>query len=101
MFCRNCGAEIDENAFVCPKCGVRTSVTKSVAVEDAPNIGFAFLGFFFPVIGLILWLLWKDTTPLKAKSCGKGALASAIVSVVVGILYGIIVAVMLSGFMYY
>ena len=26
-----------------------------------------------PVIGLILYLVWKDDTPLRARSCGRGA----------------------------
>ena len=37
------------------------------------------LGFFIPIVGLILYLVWKDQTPLKAKSAGKGALIGAIV----------------------
>lgn len=88
MFCKNCGAEIDEKAFCCPKCGVLTnneSQSYSVGVQtkhDAPNGGFAVLSFFIPLIGLILWLTWKDVSPLKAKSCGKGALIGAIVSAV-------------------
>ena len=48
-------------------------------VPDAPSVGFAFLGFFFPLVGLILFLVWKDQFPLKAKSCGKGALIALIV----------------------
>lgn len=87
MFCKNCGAEIDEKAFCCPKCGVLTnneSQTSHVVQNksDAPSGGFAVLSFFIPLIGLILWLTWKDVSPLKAKSCGKGALIGAIVSAV-------------------
>ena len=40
------------------------------------------MGFFVPVAGLILYLIWKDKTPLKAKSCGKGALVSVIFGVI-------------------
>jgi hypothetical protein len=46
---------------------------------DAPSGGFAVLCFFMPLVGLILYLVWKDEYPLKAKSCGKGALIGAIV----------------------
>ena len=48
---------------------------------DAPNAGFAVLSFFFPLIGLILYLVWKDSSPLKAGSCGKGALTGFILSI--------------------
>ncbi|MCL2489302.1 MAG: hypothetical protein FWF36_01025 [Propionibacteriaceae bacterium] len=57
---------------------------------DAPSGGFAVLGFFFPIVGLILFLVWNDRTPLRAKSAGKGALISVIVYAGIGILAVII-----------
>jgi len=48
---------------------------------DGKSTGFAVLSFFVPVVGLILYLVWKNETPLKAKSCGKGALIGALVEV--------------------
>ncbi|MDR0285617.1 MAG: hypothetical protein LBI33_12140 [Propionibacteriaceae bacterium] len=53
---------------------------------DAKSGGFAALGFFFPVVGLILFLVWKDQTPLKARSAGKGALAGVITYVGLSVL---------------
>ena len=32
------------------------------------------LGFMFPILGLILYLVWKDSKPGDAKIAGKGAL---------------------------
>lgn len=29
MFCKNCGKEIADNAFVCPNCGVKVEEDKS------------------------------------------------------------------------
>jgi uncharacterized membrane protein YvbJ len=49
---------------------------------DKSSIGFAILSFFIPLVGLILFLVWKKDTPMKAKSCGKGALIGFILSVV-------------------
>lgn len=63
---------------------------------DAPSTGFWFLGFFIPLVGLILYLVWKDQTPLKAKSCGKGALIGAIVWVVFSILWVVLVGVFVA-----
>lgn len=89
-FCPACGAKLIENAAFCPSCGNRidaSSVACSQGVgnlqtgsnpADAPSGGFAALGFFAPVVGLILYLVWKDSLPLRAKSAGKGALAGAI-----------------------
>ena len=62
---------------------------------DAKSTGFAVLGFFVPVAGLVLWLVWKDETPLKASSAGKGALAGVITSAALGIIVAIIYVVMI------
>ena len=57
---------------------------------DAPSGGYAVLGFFIPVVGLILYLVWKDETPLRAKSAGKGALIGVITGVVLSIVLTVI-----------
>ena len=44
--------------------------------EDVPSAAFNALAFFFPLIGLIFYLVWKDETPKKAKAVGKWALIS-------------------------
>lgn len=80
-YCSKCGKEIHDDAVVCTHCGC--SVKGGSVInheEDAPSTGFAVLGFFIPIIGLILWLIWKDKTPLKAKSVGQGALIGFCVS---------------------
>lgn len=42
--------------------------------NDSGSFGWAVLGFFIPLVGLILWLVWKDTKPKSAKMAGIGAL---------------------------
>jgi len=66
------------------------------APGDAPSFGFATLGFFFPVVGLILFLVWRDQTPLKSRSAGKGALIGVITGVVLTILMYVILFVVMS-----
>ena len=90
-YCSNCGKQIHESAVVCIHCGFsvtqannnNTDVPKK---DDAPSTGYAVLGFFVPIVGLILYLLYEDDYPRKAKSAGKGALAGVITSVVFSIL---------------
>ena len=53
---------------------------------DTGSFGWAVLGFFIPVVGLILWLVWKDTQPKNAHRAGKGALVSVIVVVAIYVL---------------
>lgn len=43
------------------------------------NIGYGLLGFCIPIVGLVLFLVWKDEQPQNAKYAGIGALISAIV----------------------
>lgn len=65
--------------------------------DDESSFGWAFLGFLIPVVGLILYLVWKQDYPLKAKSAGKGALVGVIAGVVLMIIYGgLVVSVMSS-----
>ncbi|MCD8307304.1 MAG: zinc ribbon domain-containing protein [Clostridia bacterium] len=64
--------------------------------SDARSGGFAALCFFFPIVGLILYIIWHDTLPLRAKSCGKGALAGVITYICLIIVYVIIVAAVLA-----
>lgn len=88
MYCAYCGKEIKNEAVVCPYCGCPTQNNRPTAKpDDAKSAGFAVLGFFFPMIGLILYLVWMNDYPLRAKSAGKGALISVIVSVAFVILY--------------
>jgi len=84
-YCKNCGAEISDQATVCPKCGVPTK-TRSAAVDDNGGFGWGLLGFCLPIVGLILYLVWMNTKPNTAKAAGIGAL----ISVGVNILFTII-----------
>lgn len=56
--------------------------------QDTGSMGWGVLGFFLPLVGLILFLVWQDTRPKDAKMAGKGALIGVIVSIVCGIVFG-------------
>jgi uncharacterized membrane protein YvbJ len=97
-FCTRCGNQLFDEAVICPACGCSQQPVNAPAQNDKKSFGFALLGFFIPVAGLILYLLWKDTTPLKAKSAGKGALVSTILYFVFIVIYvAAIVALTMSG----
>ena len=78
-FCRNCGAEIHDEAVICPHCGVEQ---KPAASKDTGSFGWSVLGCCVPMVGLILFLVWKDSQPNNAKKAGIGALISVIIGVV-------------------
>lgn len=81
-YCKNCGEQIDDNAVICPKCGV----SQQNAPEDNGGIGWGILGCCIPIVGLVLFLVWKDTKPKTAKAAGIGALVSVGILVVYYIL---------------
>lgn len=103
MFCGNCGTKIDDGAVVCPNCGTpqqknynsqQPTVHHTVVVQQPPvvdNGGFLWglLGCCIPIVGLILFLVWKDTKPKTAKAAGIGAL----ISVIICVLYYLIIIV--------
>ena len=93
MICKTCGQEIADAAVVCPFCGA--AVAQQPAVNDTGSFGWAVLGFFFPLIGLILYCVWKKDRPLSAKKAGIGAL----VGFVLGIVGSIILNVAAAGLM--
>lgn len=96
MFCFNCGKEIDDKAVICVHCGC--PMDKKPREHDAPSMGFAVLGFLVPMVGLILYLIYNDTCPLRARSAGKGALIGFIASIVLTVLI-VILYVIGFGFM--
>lgn len=56
------------------------------------NGGFLWglLGCCIPIVGLVLFLVWKDQKPKTAKAAGIGALVSVILWVVFYVIYFVI-----------
>lgn len=68
MYCENCGAEIAKEAYVCPKCGVKVNRNES-NVEDKPNMALNIVSLLLlPILGVILYFVWRKDTPIRAKS---------------------------------
>ena len=103
-YCTYCGTQVEDNVQFCPNCGAKqstnnansTSGERSFFEEHAfgnsngaygafssndPLVtersrGITVLSFVFPLVGLILWLMWRYTKPGKATSAAKGGLAA-------------------------
>lgn len=110
-YCRHCGAPYNDGAATCSYCGetienpvvipVEAQPTPTAQYEDysqyqrsAPintsegsqivdsgSIGWSILGFFLPLVGLILFFAWKAKKP----NCAKKALVGAIIGIVLNI----------------
>lgn len=103
-YCYRCGAPIDDNANFCQNCGTSQKQQQydqynqynqypqnpqpaKPAVEDKKSFPIALLGFFIPIAGIILYFVWKDETPLKAKSALKGAIVAIVIAVLLAVLF--------------
>lgn len=71
-YCKNCGKELHDAAVICPHCGVPQEKMPDSA--DSGSIGWGILGFLIPLVGLILYLAWKEPKPASARMAGIGAL---------------------------
>lgn len=90
MFCNNCGESISAQTEICPKCGVRA---KNPAAQDQPNWGVNILSLCcVPLVGIILFFVWKNEKPVAAKS----ALIFGLIPIILGLLFYIIFFVILG-----
>lgn len=98
-FCSNCGKELLDNQEVCLNCGVLVSNNNSnntVSNGDNGSAGWFILGFFFPIVGLILYICFKNNRVKDAKQVGKGALASVIIYLVLVVIFVIFFGIFAS-----
>ena len=120
MFCSSCGREINDQAVVCPYCGVQTANAQQIpqqvnyggqqnygapqqnqnmnqypqAVEaDETNVGIVVLSVLFPIVGIILGAVNMSNGKKKSgKAYLMAGIISAAVSFVIGIILGIVIA---------
>ena len=84
-YCQRCGCALVDEAAYCPYC--RTECPPMYPnPEDKKSFGWGLLCFLFPLVGLILYLVWNKEYPQRAKSCGNGAIVGVCVSIVLTVL---------------
>lgn len=74
MYCKNCGAEIDEKAEICPKCGVRVKPIPTSTEKKSSGIA-AIASFFIPGLGQIY----------------NGQIGKGIMFIILAIIFGILI----------
>lgn len=93
--CSNCGAEIDENAVICVKCGcaVQGKSIQTAGNEDTVSVGFVILSVLIPLFGIIYWAVKAKECPKRAKACGIAGIISMVVSILFYVIvYGVVLA---------
>ena len=74
-------------ASVCPECGAPQDIGQNTPpVADNGGFLWGLLGCCIPIVGLVLFLVWKDTKPRTAKAAGIGALVCVIAYVLLYVL---------------
>ena len=64
MYCTKCGKAIPEGAYSCPSCG--NMQNQNFKKEEKGNIILNIISFIIPIIGLLIWLIYKNTRPKVA-----------------------------------
>ena len=75
-YCTHCGKEVMDEAIICPTCGCPVKADGL----DVPDTGLNILALLFPLIGLILYLVYHNKAPKRAKAVGKFSLIGFCVS---------------------
>ncbi len=100
MFCKNCGQEIDNNADMCIHCGIATGKNSSSLNRiDEPSHLPGIAGCCFPLVGIILYFMWKDEKPKSANLVIKWTLAGIAMGIIGSIIY--VVFIVLLGVLSY
>lgn len=58
--------------------------------EEGSVFGWSVLGFLIPIVGLVLWIIWKKDEPRKSTAARNGFIAAIILDVILVIFLGII-----------
>lgn len=89
-FCQRCGCRLVDEAAYCPYCGV-TCPPMYPSPDDAPSFLWGLLCCLIPILGLILYLVWRKEYPKRANSCGSGAIIGFALSIVIPIVLEILI----------
>lgn len=105
-FCPNCGAIISSSGqeilLFCPRCGASLNAGVSVSAQedrDENSPALNALSFFFPVIGLVLWAIFLDEKPKRAKGIMRWTAASLITAAVIATLVLVLGMLIVFGFL--
>ena len=84
MFCKKCGKDVNDEAVICIGCGCSLIEEKTLPSQSNEGAGcfLSGLSFLFPLLGLILYFVWKDSKPQASKDAGKAALWGVAIGIV-------------------
>jgi len=90
MFCPKCGKKNVDTAEFCLSCGENLKIKATEASQESSVGPIGILFFCIPLVGAIMYFVWKDAKPEKAKKACHLALWGVGVGIVIQILSTII-----------
>lgn len=81
MYCRNCGQEINDEAYACPYCGVKAAKEPEKKSTNVLAIVGLILAFLFPIAGLICSIIARRQCAERHEDGSGLALAGLIISI--------------------
>lgn len=99
MYCKNCGNHLADEAIVCPDCGVATDNFykhrgQNQNQVDEPSGLLNLIAFFFPLFGILMYAIYENTQPRRAKSVIRSALFGFLFAILLTVLYIILLALL-------
>ncbi len=86
-FCKQCGKEMTQGSASCSNCGAAQGNTPAVTDRKA-NGGEIAIAILFPIVGAILYYVYKGDKPTAAKTINKVSLLAFLAYFLIGILGG-------------
>ena len=98
MYCGDCGKKLNSNSKYCPYCGSRVAsenVTVVNSNEDSVNVLLVIASFLVPILGVVLFVIYKDKKTKTSKAYGIAALVGFISKMFFYVLYFIWIFLMI------
>ena len=84
IYCKECGKEISDTVTSCPHCGYLNNSTQNEKANlEEKNTVLNIISFLLPIVVLILYVIYLDSHPTRAKSIGIYALMGILTPIII------------------
>ena len=100
MYCTKCGKKVNDGDLFCSSCSYKfynniNNVNYGEEKKEKASIGWWFLAFFIPVVGIVLFFIYRKTHPGMKKRLLSGTIVGFITGVISTIL---LIVILLTSF---